>query len=271
MGEDGAEAVQPDVSVADVLVAVAHAAERHLAVVGVHGAQPPEADFAVELGHGRLAALARGDVVAHGEGVAGVEADAEAGMAVAAADDLTDLAEGRADAVPLPGVVLDEQHGLVVRCLQHHAHGGADLLPHGPEARALVAAHVEDGAIHAQLARMMHVAHERVRRALQQGRVRRAQIDEVDGVEEDGQGRARVGLAEGGHGLRAEAGRAPLLRRGDEQLDGLRADGLRPLEHVLRSARRGDVRAHPHGRSLPAARRRVRWREGRTTWTTPSN
>ena len=247
VGEDVTEAVEAHVAVADVLVAVADAAEGHLAVVGVDGAEAVEADLAVELGHGDLAALAGRDLVAHGEGVAGVEADADAGVVPAAADELAHLGEGGANAVPLAGVVLDEEHGVVVGGFEDFEHDAADLVLHRVEAGAFVAAYVEDGALDAERSRPRHVLLEGAGGAVQELLVLRSKIDQVDAVKEDGHWDALVFLVEGGDGLVADVGGAPLLGRGDEELDGLGADRLGAGEDVLGASGGGDVGADSHG------------------------
>ena len=85
-----------DVAVADVLVAVAAAAQLDLRVVGVHGDELVEADLLLELGHRQLEALGAGEVVAGRVGVLRVEADLDA-VAADLLDDAAEVGEARAD------------------------------------------------------------------------------------------------------------------------------------------------------------------------------
>ena len=66
-------------------------------------------------------------------------------------------------------------------------------------------------------------------------------------MEEDGHGDALVFLVESGDGLIGDVGRAPLLGRGDEELDGLGADLFGAGEDVLGAPGGGDVGADSHG------------------------
>ena len=126
-------------------------------------------------------------------------------------------------------------------------HDAADLVADGVEAGALVAAHMEDGALDAERSRPLHVLLEGTGGAIEELFVLRSQIDEVDAVEEDGHRYALVLVVEGGDGLVADAGRPPLLGRRDEELDGLRADLFGATEYVLGTSRGGDVGADSHG------------------------
>ena len=74
---DSAEGFETDFAFADVLVAVEVAAEFALAVVGVDDVDVLEAEEAVGFGQGFSEAGFGGDVVTGGEGVAGVEAEAD--------------------------------------------------------------------------------------------------------------------------------------------------------------------------------------------------
>ena len=81
------ERLEPEASLADVLVPIDAAAARLLRVVQVEHLDPVEADDAIELVERRVVALVGADVVAGGQQVAGIEADADARRAVEPLED----------------------------------------------------------------------------------------------------------------------------------------------------------------------------------------
>src|ERR1041385_383465 len=85
--DDVREGVAADGALADVLVAVDARAEGLLRVVEVKRADVLDADVALHLVDQPLPAVACADVVARGEDVAGVDADADARLVVDGADD----------------------------------------------------------------------------------------------------------------------------------------------------------------------------------------
>ena len=113
-----------------------------------------------------------------------------------------------------------------------------------------MAADVEDGALDAERSGPLHVLLEGTGGAVEELLVLRAEVDEVDAVEEDGHGEPLVLLVEGGNGLIGDVRGAPLLGRGDEELDGLGADLLGAGEDVLGASGGGDVGADSHGASV---------------------
>src|SRR5207245_11314542 len=77
VAEQPAKGAEAEAAPADVLVAIEPPAERALRVVQVEGDDPVDAQFGVELGERGRVAGGRAQVVARGEGVLGVEADAQ--------------------------------------------------------------------------------------------------------------------------------------------------------------------------------------------------
>src|SRR5437870_125454 len=96
--DDEAERLDADLSIADVLVPVDVRAKRLLRVVEVERADPGDSDVPLDLFGRALPAAARADVVAGGEDVAGVDADADALPVVDELDDLPELLERAAEA-----------------------------------------------------------------------------------------------------------------------------------------------------------------------------
>src|SRR5205814_10449831 len=105
---EASERLEPEAPVADVLVAIDAAAERPLRVVQVKHLQPIEADQPLELLEGRRVAAGRADLVAGGEQMARVEADADPAMAVGLRDDRCELLERRAERRALLGGLIAE-------------------------------------------------------------------------------------------------------------------------------------------------------------------
>ena len=81
--EQHPEWLQPKAALADVLVAVDAAAAWLLRVIQVKSADAPDADDPVEAREGGGVAFRTADVIAGGEQMARVEADADSGRAVA--------------------------------------------------------------------------------------------------------------------------------------------------------------------------------------------
>jgi len=143
--EEGAEGPQADLPLPDVLVSVQPRAEPLLGVVQVKGPEPVEADQPVEGLEGGHEPLLGPDVVTGREEVAGVEAEAEALGLPHPLQDPAQLLEARADEVPRPRGVLEddpdpEAPGPAVEVID----GGGDPLEPGLEAGALVRARVDD-------------------------------------------------------------------------------------------------------------------------------
>ena len=116
-------------TVADVLVPVAHAPERRLAVVGVHGHQPIEANLPVEFRHRQLTALRRGDVVAHRQAWQVSRQTRTRGSPPSPRMIAPSSVQRRADARALARVVLDDEE--LRRCrraVEGLAHLRADLI-----------------------------------------------------------------------------------------------------------------------------------------------
>ena len=253
VGHQRAEAFEADHAVADVLVPVTHAAEAELGVVGVDGDEPFEADEPAELLHRDFTAFARREVVAHREGVAGIEADGDARVVVEPADERAQLGEVAAHDVSLAGAVLQNDE----RAVGRRFHGGpnqpARLLHDRVKSGAKVAADVENRAHNAQFAGPAQVRRQRSFRLDEDRRILAAEVHQIDAVKEDGDAGGGVRLAESRH-LRFGQGRgAPLLGGRDEELDGLAADQGHPLEDSGRPAGAGNVCSNSHFVSIAAA------------------
>src|ERR1051326_7252953 len=113
--EDEAEGVDADFSLADVLMPVDARAERLLRVVEVERADLADAGVAVDLVDDALPSVARADVVAGGEDVAGVDADADALFVVDEGDDPPPLLQRAAEARALARGSLEQRDDFVVR------------------------------------------------------------------------------------------------------------------------------------------------------------
>src|SRR3954470_9636120 len=92
-----AERECPDGALADVGVTVDTRSERLHRIIEVEGADGPDPENPVELFESGLIAALRGDVVARGEDVAGVEADRDPIGAAARVADRPQLLESAAD------------------------------------------------------------------------------------------------------------------------------------------------------------------------------
>lgn len=87
------------------MVTVNPAAKGALGIVEVHAAQILKADDTVEVGKGLLAGFGAPQVVAGGEGVAGIDADADTGFIFHAIDDGREMLELKAEVAATAGGV----------------------------------------------------------------------------------------------------------------------------------------------------------------------
>ena len=101
--DQATEAGFADSAFADFFVAVTTATEREFAVVEVKGHDALDADQAVELAPHVIVSFFGAEVVAGGEDVAGVHADAEAAGAVESIEEIREMFETRADVAALAG------------------------------------------------------------------------------------------------------------------------------------------------------------------------
>src|ERR1043165_5684496 len=242
VGDDGAEGLRADASLADVLVAVDARAERLLRVVEGERADFADADVRVDLVDDALPSAARADVVAGGEDVAGVDADADALLFVDEVYDPAELLERAAEAGALPRGGLEERDDLVPRQARMHVVERArDLVGAGGDARAEVRAGMEDDGVDAEALGAVELVGHRLERVAVDLRVRRGEVDEVRRVGED-----RLDVAQ----LREERDvvvghclALPLTRVLGEERDGGGVDQRGTLEDGVQAALRGDVRA----------------------------
>ena len=113
LGQERGHPALADLAVAEVHVAVAVRAERVHRVVAVQRAEPVEPDDAVELVE-HLGQVVRGaDVVARGEQVAGVQADAEPLVPAGDLDQPRQLLERAPERPARAGGVLEVQRAVV--------------------------------------------------------------------------------------------------------------------------------------------------------------
>src|SRR3990170_6712794 len=250
VGEYVLEAVQPDVPLADVLVAVYAAGQRALGVVGVDGDQPVEPHALLELRHRRPKPVLRLQVVAGGEGVLRVQAHLHP-RAARLADDPAQLIEPGADGAAHAGAVLQDEPGVRRRRLHDSGDGLHDLPEDLLVADAAVAADVEDDAQTAEQMADVHVVHQGVDALRQVLRVVRGQVHQVDAVDvrgpDAGLRRARpVRL----YLLRAVLLPPPGLGRPAEYLDRLRADLLGAIDRLLDASGGPHVRSDLHGATI---------------------
>ena len=212
----------------------------------MHRRQPVQPDVAVELVDHAGDAFGVGEVVAGGEGVLGVQTDAQA-RAVHRAQHLAQLIEFRADVLAHAGHILQAQDWAFGGLIQHPVDGlhhlGKDSLVAGPA----VAAGVKYHAAGADLVGQLHVLHQRRYGLLHVVRVGVAQVDEIDSVQERRcQACLRVPFPEIirlGVGQRLETPRASGRA---ENLDGFRADVNGPINRVADTAGGGNVSADYH-------------------------
>ena len=151
------------------------------------------ADGLVKLGDHGLHAVDSGQVVAGGKAVLSVEADAEAGV-VHRLQDTAKLLELGSDVLAHAGHVLQAQIGALGRVVQHPLDGFDCLAGYLVVALPLVAAGVEYDAVSLDIGGQGHVVDQGLHSLLHQLRVGAAEVDEVDGVKEDG-AHARFGAA----------------------------------------------------------------------------
>ena len=155
------------------------AAASFLAVVEMHGAQVLASYESIELVEGESVAHLVADVVAGGEGVAGVYADAYTALVVHATDDACYLSEGVPEVGALPGGVL--YHGAYLHGL---AEGEVNLLGYLVEALLLaylveVRTRVEVEHGQPQLVAARHLVEEGVAAFQQVLLVGASEVDEV--------------------------------------------------------------------------------------------
>src|SRR5436309_6362243 len=111
VAQQPAEGAEAEAAPADVLVAIEPPAERALRIIQVEGDDPADAQAGVELGECGRVAGGRAQVVARGEGVLGVQADAQPLAPARLVAEPPALREAPADLCSLPGCVLERDRG----------------------------------------------------------------------------------------------------------------------------------------------------------------
>ena len=209
-------------------------AERRGCVVHVQRPQTVEPDPRPHLLQHRRHLLRLADVDAGDEEVAGVEADAEALVAVESGDDRRQLLERAADRTAGAGRVLEQEPGRVRAVLEHLAQSGHAALEPGVEARPEVRADVEDDAVRLDRARRVDGCDHRREALPVNDVVRGGEVAEVERVHQH-RPDPRLGaeLPEAGQILLRMLGEAPRTRTLREQLHGVGPDLDRPVERAL--------------------------------------
>src|SRR5947209_1444081 len=164
----------------DVLVAVEIRSEVAHRIIQMERADPSQADGLANRAEQRLVAFPRSEIVARGEGVAGVDADPEAVHMGASLDDLGELLEPGANDGPLPRRVLEDREDVGrVRMVK----GPVEAFGRRPDRRGLplppVARRMEDHVADAEGLRPVEFLDERLAAVLDRVVVRTAQVDEV--------------------------------------------------------------------------------------------
>ncbi len=248
---DVAEGFPAELALAKAFVAVHPAAQVRLGIVQVHAAQVAEADDLIELGKGRFTGLAGAQVVAGGEGVAGIDADAHPGLVLHSFDDGRQVLEAVTDVAALPGGVLDDR-GDTLGPFQRPVDG----VGHPAQARLLgdllqVAAGVEVEQLQPQLLAALHLVEKGRPRFLQPRLLGMPQVDEITVVGQHVTGcnahRLQV-FAKGGDAVLGKRPGLPLALVLGEEGEGPRAD-LPGIEgRVLHAPCCAHVRSHSfHG------------------------
>lgn len=241
--EQAGEGVEADLALADMRVAVAAGGEGADGVVEVQGADGGEADALFDLGKEIFVAAAVVDRIAGGEGVAGVEADADAARRGEPATDARQMLEPMAEAGALAGGVLEQHTDADPR--QRGEDGrerGGRAIHAGLLAGSQVGAGMDDEGADAQPGAAGELVSERQPRAREQLRIGGAEVDQVAGVGDQRPDAARgVRGAEGGDLAPGELPALPLVGVLDEDLDRRAAEGGGPFDRGGHAARHGDV------------------------------
>src|SRR5439155_24526387 len=112
LAEEGPDPLLAELALAEVGVAVAVGAERHLGVVQVQAAKALEAELAVARVDDGGERLRLAHLVARGQQVTGVETDAEPAVATGALDHGGQLLEAAPNGSSRAGGVLEQQRAL---------------------------------------------------------------------------------------------------------------------------------------------------------------
>jgi hypothetical protein len=237
--------------------------------------EPVEPDLCVELSEDRVERLAVGDVAAGDEEVAGIEADAEPGVAAEPVEDRRQLLDRAADRAARAGGVLHQKPRRVGAALEQLRHRRQDALQPRLEAGAEVGADVEDDAVRVDRARDVHRVLKRGARLLVDVVLRCREVDEVERVADDAAD-SRFGAP----ALEALEARRVVVRRPPrpgalrEDLHRVAAHRLDPVDRGVDPPGGGDVRPEQHGARAypsprssprPSARRRTASRTFATT------
>ncbi len=166
-------------AVAEGHVTIDAAAERFGRIVEVHAAEVAKTHRAVDQGEGALACLGGAQVVAGGEGVAGVDAEPYSRLILDAVDDIGQLLECEAEVGALSRSVFDNGRNAACRVERY-----VDRLGDAVERLYLrnflqVAARVEVEAVESQRLAALHLVEERCPRLFEGFALGVAEVDQV--------------------------------------------------------------------------------------------
>src|SRR5205823_5433901 len=129
----------------------------------------------------------RADVIAGGEEMAGIQTNPEALRAAHLVINLGQVLEVIAEATPLPGSVLQSHANRRLLCrLKDFIKTGDDLLKPGLFTLAQVRTGMHDQKGEAKVCRELNLLNERLQRFVAVVAIRRAEIDEITDMAEDG-------------------------------------------------------------------------------------
>src|SRR5437867_1097509 len=239
VAQQPAEGPEAEAAPADVLVAIEPPAERALRVVQVERDDPVDAQLGVELGERGRVPGGRAQVVARGEGVLGVEADAQPLAPARLGREPPELREAPADLRPLSGRVLERDGGGEAAAgLQHLAERACRGAQSRVLARAAVRARMRDQVRDAEALAALELGDQLTHRARPQRFDWRRRVGQVGVVREqrpDAGRRAR--RREGAHLVLGERTQRPLPCGAREELHRLAVECPPALEGEVEPAR----------------------------------
>src|SRR5205807_5496277 len=230
-----AEAQGPDLSLADLLVAVHARAERFHAVVEVESPQPFDAQYFIELLERFVISAVRRNVVSGREDVAGVEADGDAIRTLAALADRAQLLESPTQRIALTGGRLQQHQAGPAMAREDAVEGIGDGAQ--PPLRLGARARMHDQVGRSDQIAALQLVEEGSDRLLPQFPCDAAQIDEIAGVHAGVKSRRLCVLAKKRGILGGDLLRPPHPARLGEDLDGFGAVGESARVSFVQTAR----------------------------------
>lgn len=244
VGQETAEGGFAQLALADVVVAVEAAVEIGFGIVGVDNAETVQADGFVEQSDGVSVTVVGAEIVAGGEDVAGVEADAKAVGRFDSVDDAGEVFEGVAEGVAGAGGGFEQDFSSGGDFFEDTVQGGADLVDALDDAPAAVGAGVEYKKVDVKKVATAVFVEKGGEAFSIDGSVGCGGIDQIAAVGDNG---IKTGLA--ADLLECvdlgwdQWGMVPLSLISDEELNTLAAQFLSRQQGVMESARNGKVGA----------------------------